>query len=116
VGHPPILAGSLLLLAGLALMVQTIVLFISTGKGTLSPWDPPQALAVRGSYRYVRNPMISGVLTILLAEALIAGSLALLVYFLIATGRTHAGRRANAGERTQSYPNNILRILCVLGS
>ncbi len=38
-------------------------------------------LVVRGPYRYVRNPMISGVLAILLGEALILGSLPLIYWF-----------------------------------
>jgi protein-S-isoprenylcysteine O-methyltransferase Ste14 len=33
-------------------------------------WDPPRALVVRGPYRHVRNPMISGVLFVLFGEAL----------------------------------------------
>jgi protein-S-isoprenylcysteine O-methyltransferase Ste14 len=36
---------------------------------------------VRGPYRYVRNPMISGVLFVLLGEAALAGSLPLLLWF-----------------------------------
>ena len=76
-----ILAGLPFLLAGLTLVVQTIALFIQVGEGTIAPWDPTQKLVVRGPYHYVRNPMISGVLSLLLAEALILGSAALLTYF-----------------------------------
>ena len=36
---------------------------------------------MRGPYRHVRNPMISGVLCILLGEAALLGSVALLVWF-----------------------------------
>src|SRR6185295_13856231 len=43
----------------------------SEGHGTLAPWDPPRALVVRGPYRFVRNPMISGVVFALFAEALV---------------------------------------------
>jgi protein-S-isoprenylcysteine O-methyltransferase Ste14 len=79
---PPLL-GCLLIGLGLLLMYQTISLFATVGEGTLAPWDPPQNLVVRGVYRYVRNPMISGVLFILLGEATLLGSLPLLVWFLI---------------------------------
>ena len=41
------------------------------GKGTLAPWDPPRRLVVRGPYQYVRNPMISGVVFVLLGEGLV---------------------------------------------
>jgi protein-S-isoprenylcysteine O-methyltransferase Ste14 len=35
----------------------------------LAPWDPPKNLVVEGPYRYVRNPMISGVLVVVFGEA-----------------------------------------------
>ncbi len=55
---------------GLTLMVRTVGLFLRRGKGTPAPWDPPRKLVVEGVYRHVRNPMISGVICVLLAEAL----------------------------------------------
>jgi len=58
------------LAAGLTLFVSSVHQFVVRGRGTLAPWDPPQRLVVAGPYRYVRNPMISGVLLILIAEAL----------------------------------------------
>lgn len=65
-------AGGLGLLAiGLALFVSSLRRFASDGKGTLAPWDPPRKLVISGPYRYVRNPMISGVLFILFGEALV---------------------------------------------
>ena len=69
-------SGLLLMLLGLALMAVTIRLFVTVGKGTLAPW-----LVVRGIYRHVRNPMISGVFCILLGEAAAFGSAWLLGWF-----------------------------------
>src|SRR5688572_2577680 len=63
-------AGVVLLGVGLALFVASLRRFAGEGGGTLAPWDPPRRLVVRGPYRYVRNPMISGVLLVLLGEAL----------------------------------------------
>ena len=51
--------------------IWTITLFLKFGKGTPAPWDPPKKLVVRGSYCYVRNPMIISVILMLLAEALL---------------------------------------------
>lgn len=80
----PVLAGLVLIGWGLRLMAQTIRLFMTVGQGTLAPWDAPRRLVVRGPYRRVRNPMISGVLVVLLGETLLLGSPPLLVWFLIA--------------------------------
>jgi protein-S-isoprenylcysteine O-methyltransferase Ste14 len=74
--------GALLAGAGLALLVWTISAFARIGRGTLAPWDPPQKLVVRGVYRHVRNPMISGVFAVLLGEALIFRSTVLFRWFL----------------------------------
>jgi protein-S-isoprenylcysteine O-methyltransferase Ste14 len=63
--------GLVFLLIGLALFLASLRRFASEGKGTLAPWDPPRRLVVNGPYRYVRNPMISGVLFVLFGEALV---------------------------------------------
>lgn len=63
------LGGFLLLLAGGVLFIGSLRRFGIEGRGTLAPWDPPRALVVQGPYSYVRNPMISGVILLLLAEA-----------------------------------------------
>ena len=78
---PLIVLGGAMLALGLALIVQTVALFATVGKGTLAPWDPTARLVVRGPYRRVRNPMISGVLCVLLGEALLFGSIAVLAWF-----------------------------------
>lgn len=79
----PILLGILLIFIGLALMFKTISLLARVGKGTLAPWDPTQKLVVHGIYRHVRNPMISGVFCILLGEAVLVGSVPLLIWFAV---------------------------------
>ena len=63
------LLGAALLMLGLVLFVSSVRRFATEGEGTLAPWDPPRKLVVRGPYRYVRNPMISGVVFILFAES-----------------------------------------------
>ena len=76
-------AGVALLLAGVTLFASSLRRFAVDGRGTLAPWDPPRTLVVRGPYRYVRNPMISGVAFVLFGEALILGSVAQLWWALI---------------------------------
>lgn len=60
----------LAVVVGLVVMIITISSFIRIGKGTLAPWSPTKKLVIKGLYRYFRNPMILGVLTVLLGEAL----------------------------------------------
>lgn len=72
--EPRFWIGAILGAAGFAMAVWTVRLFATAGEGTPAPWAPPAKLVVRGPYRYVRNPMISGVLAMLAAESLLLGS------------------------------------------
>jgi len=67
---------------GLILAAGCMMRFFNDGDGTLAPWDPPRKLVVRGMYRYVRNPMISGVLGIVLGETIFFGSMPILKWFV----------------------------------
>ena len=75
--------GILVLAAGLALFTWCVGLFAHLGKGTLAPWDPTQRLVAVGPYRYIRNPMITGVVAMLAGEALFFGSRVLLVWLVV---------------------------------
>ena len=76
-----ILASGLLLISiGLFALAETAHLFASVGHGTLAPWAPTQSLVVQGMYRYVRNPMVLGVLLVLVGETLVFSSIMLLVW------------------------------------
>ena len=56
---------------GVFLAITRMRLFFRFEKGTPAPWNPPKTLVVKGPYRYMRNPMITGVLFILSGEALL---------------------------------------------
>ena len=79
----PLLVGCILICSGLTSLGKTIHLFATIGKGTLAPWDPTQKLVVQGPYRHVRNPMISGVLSILLGESVLLGSGPVFIFALL---------------------------------
>lgn len=79
----PIILGCALIGSGLALVVTTIIQFAHIGAGTLAPWDPTQTLVVQGVYGYVRNPMISGVMFILVGETVMVDSWLLLAWCLL---------------------------------
>ena len=104
---------------GLALVTWTVSLFVRIGKGTLAPWDPTSRLVVVGPYRHVRNPMISGVLTVLLGESALFGSLPLLVWFGVVFALNavyfplveEPGLRERFGEDYDAYRANVPRWL-----
>jgi protein-S-isoprenylcysteine O-methyltransferase Ste14 len=73
----------LLIFLGLIFLIYTNKSFLEIGRGTLAPWDPPKKLVVEGAYRYVRNPMISSVLMIVLGESLIFSSIELFLLFIL---------------------------------
>jgi len=68
---------------GCLLLAACIFEFARSGRGTLSPVDPPRELVVRGLYRYVRNPMYLAVTVIVLGEALLIRSPALALYWAV---------------------------------
>ena len=66
---------------------RTVTLFTEYGNGTPAPFDPPKKFVVRGLYRYVRNPMMIGVMSILFGESILFNSLFLLywaIFFIVA--------------------------------
>ena len=76
-------AGLVSAAAGIALAVWSMALFLKIGQGTPAPWLPPRKLVVQGPYRHVRNPMITGVLLMLAAEALLWRSWALALWGVV---------------------------------
>ena len=67
-------AGIVVLAVGAGLFIASVRRFAIEGKGTLAPWDPPRRFVVSGPYRFVRNPMISGIIFLLFGEALLLRS------------------------------------------
>lgn len=84
-----ILAAGLLIAAGLAPLLESIIRFITVGHGTLVPALPPKHLVVSGLYRYVRNPMYVGVLTVIAGEALLFRSRDIVIYLVAVWLATH---------------------------
>ncbi len=84
-GHPRAsgvaLAGALVIL-GLGSSVYAWCLwdFAVFGRGTPAPIDAPKKLVVKGLYRYTRNPMYLGVVTVILGWAAFFESAILLLY------------------------------------
>jgi protein-S-isoprenylcysteine O-methyltransferase Ste14 len=80
VGSARLLLGFALVAAGVAVLVKAFVRFVSEGRGTPAPVAPTEHLVVGGVYRYVRNPMYIAVIAIILGQALVFWSIAVLGY------------------------------------
>jgi len=112
-----VLLGLALIAGGLALWAWTVRLFARIGRGTLAPWDPTRHLVVEGPYRHVRNPLISAVLAVLLGEATLFGSPALLIWFAAFFAINWAGflvyeepgLERRFGDEYREYRHNVPR-------
>jgi protein-S-isoprenylcysteine O-methyltransferase Ste14 len=113
------LAGAAVFALGFALFAWCVSLFARVGEGTLAPWDPTQKIVAVGPYRHVRNPMITGVATMLLGEALFFGSVAIGVWLLTFVTINHVyfisseepGLEQRFGESYRVYKANVPRWL-----
>ncbi len=105
--------------AGLLLAVSTIRLFSKLGNGTLAPWDPTSKMVITGPYAYVRNPMITGVVLILIGEALMLVSWIIglwavvfliinMFYFVLSE---EPGLRKRFGQEYEEYCRNVPRYI-----
>ena len=76
------LGGSLIIL-GLYIICITVFLFTNYGKGTPAPYSPPKILVAIGIYKFVRNPMMIGVWSVLIGETVLFMNVGILIWFLI---------------------------------
>ena len=112
-------SGLTILLTGVVLMAACIRMFTNIGEGTLAPWAPTQKLVVVGVYRYMRNPMITGVLFGLLGEAIILSNYAVFLWLLFFFIGNHIyfirseepGLLKQFGEEYAKYFENVPRWL-----
>ncbi|HSP33803.1 MAG TPA: isoprenylcysteine carboxylmethyltransferase family protein, partial [Thermoanaerobaculia bacterium] len=80
---------SVVVVAGIAILLLCVWDFFAVGRGTLAPVDPPRRLVVRGLYRYTRNPMYNGVLLALIGEAWLFRSAPILIYVAAVFAAVH---------------------------
>ena len=66
---------------GLFLAIWSVrTFYIKGGEGTPGPWRPISNLIISGPYRYSRNPMILGVVNLLLFESALFTSMTFLLW------------------------------------
>lgn len=106
------IVGLALIFIGIFLVIKTTILFSKIGHGTIAHWDPPKKLVVRGVYRYMRNPMILGILLTVFGEIVIFGSLSLIPYFLfLLFGHHLLFTKQEEPELTQRFGEDYIRYM-----
>ena len=69
---------------GLLLAIWSVRTFYTKGgDGTPGPWRPISNLIISGPYRYVRNPMILGVVNLLLFESALFASMTFILWAIV---------------------------------
>jgi protein-S-isoprenylcysteine O-methyltransferase Ste14 len=109
--------GIALLILGAVLVLETFARFALQGLGTPAPVYPTKALVVTGSYRFVRNPMYVGVVSLIFGQALIFGSVGALIWgvvvwlavHLFVLGYEEPTLRQSFGEQYDRYRANVRR-------
>jgi protein-S-isoprenylcysteine O-methyltransferase Ste14 len=112
-------AGLLGIGLGTLLLAVCILEFARSGRGTLSPVDPPRKLVIRGPYRFVRNPMYVAVTLIVLGEVLLTRSRGLFVWWavwfalvnLFVLGYEEPALRRQFGAAYEQYTTAVRRWL-----
>jgi len=74
------LFGVVLIVAGIPAVLDSFARFALQGLGTPAPVLPTKHLVVTGLYRHVRNPMYVGVAAVIFGQALLFGSVRLILY------------------------------------
>ncbi len=116
---PPFVMGFTLLVVGAAIYTWCVWDFATFGRGTPAPIDAPKKLVVRGLYRYTRNPMYVGVLTVILGWAALFGTTRLVFYALVVGTCFHLvillyeerHLRAEFGGQYEAYCSQVSRWL-----
>ena len=82
--------GFALAVAGGFVAALCIATFVTVGRGTPAPFDPPRAFVASGPYRHVRNPMYLGAAGVIVGAGIVLRSPSILllaiVFFLIMNG------------------------------
>lgn len=81
--------GFVIAAAGAVVAGLCIATFVTRGRGTPAPFDPPRDFVASGPYRYVRNPMYVGAAAVILGAGLIVASPAIVLLAFAFLGITH---------------------------
>ena len=111
--------GAVVMALGAVLALACVAVFVVRGRGTPAPFDPPRAFVAVGPYRWVRNPMYLGGLTVLLGLALwerspamllVPPAVAVLAHLLVVLYE-EPGLERRFGESYREYKRTVRRWL-----
>jgi protein-S-isoprenylcysteine O-methyltransferase Ste14 len=111
------MAGIALIALGVPVLLDSFVRFALQGLGTPAPVLPTEHLVVTGLYRFVRNPMYVGVLSVILGQGLVLGDTQVLEYGavvwlafgLFVIGYEEPTLRRTFGEEYERFCANVPR-------
>ena len=124
--RPPLLGwyslrvvGIVLIALGAPVLLDSFVRFALEGRGTPAPVLPTEHLVVTGLYRFVRNPMYVGVLSVIVGQGLLLGDTRVLGYgavvwlafFLFVIGYEEPTLRRTFGEEYERFCANVPRCI-----
>jgi protein-S-isoprenylcysteine O-methyltransferase Ste14 len=103
--------GAVLVVVGLAVVLDAFRRFVADGIGTPTPAAPTSRLVVRGAYRHVRNPMYVATAAIIAGEGLllarpilfVAAAVYLTTLAVVARRIEEPGLRARFGSEWDAY-------------
>ena len=81
--------GLILIVAGLAVVLEAFARFAWEGLGTPAPVAPTRTLVVNGFYRFVRNPMYVAVTALIFGQAVLFASWGLALYGAVIAAGFH---------------------------
>jgi len=102
--------GVLLIALAIPVLLASFARFALDGLGTPAPLLPAKHLVIRGFYRYVRNPMYVAVVSTIIGQAFLFGSLYLLLYLPPSYPQPSLGsfcRTKNRSRVRPTVPNTI---------
>lgn len=111
------LVGGVVVVVAVAGLVDCFGRFALKGRGTPAPIAPPQNLVVSGLYCHVRNPMYVAVLSVIVGQALLLGSVVLveyagvvwLLFHVFVLGYEEPTLRRQFGSSYDAYRANVRR-------
>jgi protein-S-isoprenylcysteine O-methyltransferase Ste14 len=81
--------GLILIVAGLAVVLEAFARFAWEGLGTPAPVAPTRTLVVSGFYRFVRNPMYVAVTALIFGQAVLFASWGVALYGVVIAAAFH---------------------------